>query len=50
MTQLLAPGELGGPTTAAPAAGNTININLRAFSDRFSIRQVMDDLALHGVV
>lgn len=36
--------------TAGIAAGErTYNIEVKAFSDRFSLRQVQDELALHGV-
>jgi hypothetical protein len=41
-----------GSVAAAPApvpSGNTYNINLRAYSDRFSIKQVMDDLRVQGI-
>lgn len=38
---------VGGQTNGSSSGG--IVINLRAYSDRFSLRQVLQDLALHGV-
>lgn len=48
--ELFTPGVTGTVTpNHALAGGNTFNINLRAYSDRFSLSQVMGDLAAHGV-
>jgi hypothetical protein len=36
-------GSVGGMS-----GGDTINVNLTAYSDRFSTKQVLDDLAMRG--
>lgn len=47
MMGMMAAGWSGGGYGRAPI--NVENLNVRAYSDRFSTRQVMDDLAMHGV-
>ncbi|MFF5201755.1 hypothetical protein ACFY3B_19350 [Micromonospora parva] len=44
----LPPAPAGPAKTAAPASGS-IQVNLRAYSDRFSLSQVMSDLEMRGV-
>ncbi|MEU1240036.1 hypothetical protein ABZ388_06725 [Micromonospora parva] len=44
----LPPAPAGPAKTAAPASGS-IQVNLRAYSERFSLSQVMSDLRMRGV-